>query len=296
MKQAFEEKSQLSAAGMGQYLNQKNKKLKSDKESSCTASTGVGWTQSVSNIFEDKDDAVTHSFSRNSSKPMGHRIQMKQIANYQRYQRQKAKYQCWAITKLELVMVKSQCCSNLLFWDYYLKQYEKEYARNEPFRLQWTEEAREAVGSSALKRKLEPCLALMFGIPQRNSAEWWPKAESREWESHGQGLAKALQEPLKGGCLQANSPAETGTMTSPFHSVGRSGPMSSLRPMKLKNTQPALRNAQMGVKLDLKPPLISDMVKVLTAYCSYDTLSSPWARKLNSRGEFTVLLQWKYED
>ena len=41
MKQAFEERSHLSAACIGQYSNRMNKKFKSDKESFCTVSTHV---------------------------------------------------------------------------------------------------------------------------------------------------------------------------------------------------------------------------------------------------------------
>ena len=113
-------------------------------------------------------------------------------------------------------------------------------------------------------------------------------------------FAKALQESLKVGHLQANNPADTGTLTSPSYSVGSPGPTNISSPglLKLTNTQLALLNAEMGGKLDFKSPLISDVVKVLTevpgtelftintdyylllsalwrntvAYCSYDTL------------------------
>ena len=85
MKKAFEERSQLSAAErVEQYM--KEKSFKGDTASSCTSYTDEGWTQPVSTNAEikNKEDIVTPSSSKNSSRPLSQRTQKRQEANQQR--------------------------------------------------------------------------------------------------------------------------------------------------------------------------------------------------------------------
>ena len=84
VKDALVERSQLSGAeAVKQFLEMKKKKFKCGYDSSCAVSTEVSWNQPKLDD-KDKDDAVTHSDSKNSRRPMWQRSQKRQTANHQR--------------------------------------------------------------------------------------------------------------------------------------------------------------------------------------------------------------------